>query len=345
MQKKRASVKDIASQLHISLSTVHKALTGKPGVSEARRAEVLALAEKLGYVVNSAAQSLARKNINLAIIIPKLWQEYFAELQVGMEDEIAALAEHKVNGFFFFITEDTTSGDLLSWFREISADLILLCSSNYKLSDTILHATKESALPVFCVGGGENTPGSLCDITVDAPLSGRLAADFLSCATKTKLSAAVFTGSLNVAVHKAKTEAFIGRVTECGGNTVKVCETDDSEEKAYNAVCELFRNHPDINGIYVCTSTSRSVCKYLEENKLQNEVSLIGTDVFPELRSYIKSGIMKATIYQNQEKVGRYAVRSAYEYFNIKNSYGGCDKELERNVLISPTLFLRANIE
>lgn len=345
MQKKRASVKDIASQLHISLSTVHKALTGKPGVSEARRTEVLSLAEKLGYVVNSAAQSLARKNINLAIIIPKLWQEYFAELRVGMEDEIAALAEHKINGFFFFITEDTTSDDLLSWFREIDAGLILLCSSSYKLSETILHATKESNLPVFCVGGGENTPGSVCDITVDAPLSGRLAADFLSCTSETKLSAAVFTGSLNISVHKAKTEAFIQRVTECGGNTVKVCETDDNEENAYNAVCELFKNHPDINGIYVCTSTSRSVCKYIEEKNLKSKVSLIGTDVFPELRSYVKGGVMKATIYQNQEKVGRYAVRRAYEYFNIKNSYGGCDKEFERNVLISPALFLRANIE
>ncbi|MBQ8003764.1 MAG: helix-turn-helix domain-containing protein, partial [Oscillospiraceae bacterium] len=60
MQEKRASVKDIAARLHISLSTVHKALTGKPGVSEARREQVRSVAEELGYVVNTAAQSLAR---------------------------------------------------------------------------------------------------------------------------------------------------------------------------------------------------------------------------------------------------------------------------------------------
>ncbi|MBQ9985849.1 MAG: helix-turn-helix domain-containing protein, partial [Oscillospiraceae bacterium] len=56
MQEKRASVKDIAARLHISLSTVHKALTGKPGVSEARREQVLEVARELGYVVNTAAQ-------------------------------------------------------------------------------------------------------------------------------------------------------------------------------------------------------------------------------------------------------------------------------------------------
>ena len=67
--KKQVSVKDIAKELNISLSTVHKAMTGKGGISEERRKEVLKTAKRLGYQVNSVAQSLARKNINLGIII------------------------------------------------------------------------------------------------------------------------------------------------------------------------------------------------------------------------------------------------------------------------------------
>ncbi|MBQ6902676.1 MAG: LacI family DNA-binding transcriptional regulator [Oscillospiraceae bacterium] len=345
MQQKRASVKDIASKLHISLSTVHKALTGKPGVSEARRAEVLALAKELGYVVNSAAQSLARKNITLAIILPRSWQEYFSELKCGMENEIAALSECKVNGLFFFITEKTTTEEICTWVRDISADLIIVCSSIAAISKTILRATEKTNLPVFRVGGGVNNPNSICDITVDAPLSGKLAADFFACTTNKKIRAAVFTGSLEIAIHKSKVESFSERIASYGGDVISVCETDDNEDNAKNEVKRLFENFPDVNCIYISTSTSKSVCRYIEENGLSGKISVIGTDVFPELQNYIKLGVMQATIYQNQEKVGRYAVRSAYEYLNTKNSYGSSVKEIERNILISPKLLLRANIE
>ncbi len=345
MQKKRASVKDIANKLHISLSTVHKALTGKPGVSEARRAEVLALAKELGYVVNSAAQSLARKNITLAIILPRSWQEYFSELKCGMENEIAALSEYKVNGSFFFITEKSSTEEICTWIDNISADLILVCSSSASLSKTILHATEKTNLPVFRVGGAVNNPNSICDITVDAPLSGKLAADFFACTSKDKIHAAVFTGSLEIAIHKAKVESFSERIASYGGDVISVCETDDNEDNAKKEVERLFENFPDINCIYISTSTSKSVCRYIEGNGLSGKVSIIGTDVFPELRNFLKLGVMQATIYQNQEKVGRYAVRSAYEYLNIKNSYGSSLKEIERNILISPKLLLRANIE
>lgn len=345
MQEKRASVKDIAARLHISLSTVHKALTGKPGVSEARREQVRSVAEELGYVVNTAAQSLARKTINLAVIMPSQWQEYFDELKTGMEKEIALLSECRISGTFVYITDDTKTDELCTQIKNIGADLIIVCSSTFGLSKTIRSATDRLNLPVFRVGGGVDNPGSICDVTIDAPLSGKLAADFLSCTVREDVRAAVFTGSLDIAVHKSKTESFIARIASNGGSTLEVCETEDNEKTAYCMVSELFKNHPDINCIYVSTSTSQSVCRYIEENGLKEKVTLVGTDVFDALREYVKRGIMQATIYQNQEKVGRCAIRHAYEYLNIKNSYGGCDKDPERNVLVSPVLLLRANIE
>ena len=345
MQNRRASVKDIANRLHISLSTVHKALTGKPGVSEARRAEVVAVAKELGYVVNSAAQSLARRDITLAIILPKDWQEFFSALKAGMENEIASLSEYRVNGSFFYITKENTTDEICKWIEGISSDLIIVCSSTAAISKTILRATEKLKRPVFRAGGGVDNPDSVCDITVDAPLSGKLAADFFACSSKEKLYAAAFTGSLEIAVHKAKVESFSERISEYGGSVVSVCETEDDENVAEKAISELFENHPDINCMYISTSTSKSVCRHIEEKGLSGKIAVIGTDVFPELCGYMKRGVMQATIYQNQEKVGRYAVRSAYEYFNTKNSYGSCEEDFERNILISPKLLLRANIE
>lgn len=345
MQQKRASVKDIAARLHISLSTVHKALTGKPGVSEARREQVLEVAKELGYVVNTAAQSLARKDMTLGIILPSQWQEYFAELKDGMEDEISSLSEMRLCGDFYYINDKSTADEIRDWIKNCEADLLLICSSTARLKNTLLRATESLSVPVFRVGGCVDNPDSVCDVTIDAPLSGQLAADFLHCVKGSNMKAAIFTGSLDTDIHKAKTDAFSKRTTTLGGRVVSVCETYDDEALAHQKVCELFRKYPDINCIYINTSTSKSVCRYIKENKLCGTVTVVGTDVYDELCENIKCGVMQATIYQNQQKVGRLAVRCAYEYLYSKNSYGSCDKEQERNVLISPTLLLKANIE
>lgn len=52
------NLKQIAQQLEVSVSTVSRALAGKPGISVATRARVRELAESLGYVPDQQARSL-----------------------------------------------------------------------------------------------------------------------------------------------------------------------------------------------------------------------------------------------------------------------------------------------
>lgn len=66
----RVTMKDIAAELGVSINTVHKALTGKAGVSESVRAKVSAKAEEMGYHRNTSASSLRRKDINLVFCLP-----------------------------------------------------------------------------------------------------------------------------------------------------------------------------------------------------------------------------------------------------------------------------------
>lgn len=66
----RVTMKDIAAELGVSINTVHKALTGKAGVSESVRSKVNAKAEAMGYHRNTSASSLRRKDINLVFACP-----------------------------------------------------------------------------------------------------------------------------------------------------------------------------------------------------------------------------------------------------------------------------------
>jgi len=344
--EKRASVKDIAQELHISLSTVHKALTGKGGISEERRKEVLETARRLGYEVNSVAQSLARKDINIGILMASKWPDYFTEMREGMEREIRNLQKYKVKGLFYALDEDLSGEEtqrVLDWIRENRISVLIYCPSIYYLREAFLQAVSRIGVPMFLAGDSFEEIERISEIRTDNVMSGRLAADFLRCVRGTELRAAVFTGSLRVKPHREKVEAFAARLERFGGSIQAVYETEDEPGmilEAMQKVCDT-----DVNAIYVTTATSGPVCDYLEKHQLGGRFTLICTDVFQELKEYMKRGIVNATIYQNQEQVGRIAVRSAYDYLVRSTSYGNEMIETNKTVCIRPCLYLLADIE
>ena len=345
MQKK-VSVKDIAEELNISLSTVHKALTGKGGISEARRKEVLDMAKRMGYVVNPIAQSLARKNIRIGIVIPSKWQEYFSQMKAGIEKEIQSLQKYKVEGCFYFLNSHFSNQEeknLINWLKTDNIDALIYCPSIYSFEEELFHSIKKIGIPVFFAGDTFDNAESISKITTDSEISGKLAADFLNCIYPKGPRAAVLTGSLKVKPHKIKTDAFNERIKKQGGRVICVCETDDDEAKTYEYIDEICSQ--DIDALYVSTATSLPVCRYFESKGIKDEITLICTDVFDELKYYMKKGIVKATIYQNQEEIGKKAVRAAYDYFVNKNSYGGELMETEPLITVKPRLYLLADIE
>ena len=347
-RSKQVSVKDIAGELHISLSTVHKALTGKPGVGEKRRREVLECAARLGYTVNTAAQSLSRKGVRLGIVMPAAWQEYFGPIREGMEERIAALRECRVEADFCYLPADTPKHGmeiLRSFLEQYRPDALLYCPSHHSINEMAVSALSGITVPIFWVGGGVHNPLNAPAIAIDAALCGKMAADFLSCTVRERMYAAVFTGSLQSAVHKAKTDAFCTRIAEQGGRATRICETEDDPAKADAAVRALFAEAPHTNAIYVSTLTSGPICRYLDERGLAGHVMLIGTDLFEALRDYMRRGVMQATVFQNQRRVGESAVEYACEYLNRKNSYGSESWQAKEQILIAPQLLLRANIE
>lgn len=64
MRRKKITLSHLAKQLGLSIQTVSKALTGKPGMSEETRSEVIQLARKLGYLTRDQKSALAYERIS-----------------------------------------------------------------------------------------------------------------------------------------------------------------------------------------------------------------------------------------------------------------------------------------
>jgi LacI family transcriptional regulator len=90
-RKKRTTIKDIARESGVSLSTVSLVLNGNLRISEETRKRVMGVVERHAYQPNSQAQSLASKSSRvLAVVVPPLRHVfadiYFGEIISGVHD-------------------------------------------------------------------------------------------------------------------------------------------------------------------------------------------------------------------------------------------------------------------
>src|SRR5258707_15859346 len=80
------TMKRIAGELGVSITTVSKVLNNRADISEATRTRVLAKVDELGYQRNAVARSLSlRRPHTPGIVIPDLMHSFFVELIAGLE--------------------------------------------------------------------------------------------------------------------------------------------------------------------------------------------------------------------------------------------------------------------
>src|ERR1700736_945421 len=80
------TMKRIAGELGVSITTVSKVLNHRDDIGEATRARVLAKVAELGYQPNAVARSLTlRRTHTLGIVIPNLMYSFFVEIVAGLE--------------------------------------------------------------------------------------------------------------------------------------------------------------------------------------------------------------------------------------------------------------------
>lgn len=82
------TLKEIANQLGISITTVSKALKGYSDVSASTKKAVVDLAQQLHYTPNSFAVNLRTKESKtIGLIIPTLVHDFFATVIKGILEE------------------------------------------------------------------------------------------------------------------------------------------------------------------------------------------------------------------------------------------------------------------
>jgi LacI family transcriptional regulator len=89
--QKPTTIKEIATRLNVSVSTVSRALHDHPSIGLKTRNEVKKLAKELHYEPNQAAISFKQgRTMTIGVILPNLREEYFSMAINGIEDVATA---------------------------------------------------------------------------------------------------------------------------------------------------------------------------------------------------------------------------------------------------------------
>ena len=95
MRSKLPTIKDIAKELNVSVSTVSRALRGMPEINEETRKRIVKYSEEIDYQPNMVATSLVKRNSHLiGVLVPNM--DYFFATAVKGIDEAAMEAGYTV---------------------------------------------------------------------------------------------------------------------------------------------------------------------------------------------------------------------------------------------------------
>lgn len=104
MGKRHISLKDLANELGVSISTVSRALKNHPDISPEMTKKIQALAEERNYTPNPLAMGLLRQQTKMiGVIVPDINTHFYSSIISGIE-KVA-----KEHGYFIVITSSNES--------------------------------------------------------------------------------------------------------------------------------------------------------------------------------------------------------------------------------------------
>ena len=343
MGKPPTTLGDIARSLGTSIGTVHRALHDNPGVSPATKARVLQMARTLGYRPNLAARYLSsKKTLRISVNTLQGTTSFWDEVRAGIREEAANILLENVE-VEFRTCPSLGEGEEEAFeaaIRDQVDGIITFPSRPQELRPWIRRASR-AQIPVVCVATDAPNSGRLGIVAVDTLASGSIAADLMGRFLGEKTgSVAITVFDMAITEHAEKYSAFESTLQSFYPHLrlLKPIEDHDVDKEAYRKCRKLFEENPDLAGLYVTTEASIPVLRAACDARVLERLTIITTDLFPDLVPYLQSGAVVATIYQRPRAQGQMALRMLHEFL----AEGG---RRSHQVALAPYLVMRGNLD
>ncbi|MGC4896386.1 LacI family DNA-binding transcriptional regulator [Micromonospora sp. DT31] len=235
---KRPTIADVARRAGVSKGAVSYALNGQPGVSEATRRRILAIAAELGFRPSNAARALSgatAKAVGLALCRPARTlgiEPFFMALISGVEAELSARSYALT--LQVVADQEAEIAVYRGWWAERRVDGVLVC--DLRTDDRRVPALEELQLPAVVIGGPGHT-GSLASVWSDDAAALVEAVEYLAALGHRRIARV---GGLPTLLHtEIRTEAFTGVCRRLGLHETSTVWSDYTGEEGARATRRL----------------------------------------------------------------------------------------------------------
>ena len=341
MKTTRSGIPRIAELAGVSIGTVDRALHGRPGINDETRQRVLDIAKKIGYRPNLAARSLSTgKRVRIGVCVPQEIRYFYNEMWEGINEEVRRYSDRGVE-FLLHAIPELGKGERQAFRTILDSDVrgIVLTPGVPEAMTPLIDAAEAKDIRVVCVSTDAPESQRSCVVCVEPRLNGAMAGELMAKFVPPGGKAAIITGMLKTVDHRKKAEGFTASFTAyCkGGSVVATIEGHEDPEESFRKTKKLFKQFPDLDGIYVNTVNCLPVCRALAAAKLENRVRLITTDLFREMVPLFRAGTIDASMHQRPYRQGQLAIRTLAEHLLH-------DTELPKSHYLNPGVILRSNL-
>lgn len=318
--KPKMTLKKIANELGLSISTVSKALKNDKDISKENREKVQAFAKFYNYRPNSVALSLKHKKTKtIGVIIPEIVHHFFAKVISGIE-EVANSKEYNV---IIGVSNESLAKEAINMEMLIDGSIdgfIVSLSKETLLKQDYHHLEETQNRNIPIVMFDRVVEGIDCDkIIIDDREAGRMAVQKLIDIGCKKILLLTTMDYLHIG--RLRTEGYMEALNANGLEyddelVLKIGELGDSEEEQRileTRINLVFEKHPDIDGIFgvneIYAVTALNVAR-LRGLKVPEELSVIG---FSDgiLSKYARPHL--TTISQHGVIIGKLAAKTLIE--------------------------------
>lgn len=300
----KTTIYTIAKELNMSPSMVSRAFSPNAKIAAEKRALVLETAKKHNFVPNKFASRLSMQTITVGIIINSRFQVNTEKKISGAALAFESLKDYKISYDITVLNVTSSTADdynrAFEKYKDCSGIILVGFSFEKHLhAINALYAHNPNIVQVQSVNHDAN---HLFSSKHNEKVASEMAAEFLyNCLRiSPRKNILLLTGAKESQLHSRAEAAFKTACDTFGLTVFKSVDMNDSEECLQNILPEVFEKNGDmIDGIYITSGVSNSLCRYLEENKLY--LPFVSFDIHPNIKHYLKKGIISATINQNLE--------------------------------------------
>lgn len=164
MEKNKAGIIEVAKKAGVSIATVSRVVNGIDSVKSDTREKVKKVIDEMNYVPSAAARELASKELNarsvkdVGVILPSIYNEFFAEVLEGIEDSL----RHEDYFLMLNCTRNNSEREMQCIRAMVNRKVsgIIVLSPNTKDADEEFYREVVQEVPLVFVNASFKIPGA-----------------------------------------------------------------------------------------------------------------------------------------------------------------------------------------